>query len=246
MTDEIRNIERELLEDFGTLTFSTLEPEGKGLGCHPVKDEKDWELEKLLSSHKRALAKTEGREMWPNPIQLDQSAEGACVGFGWTGWANARPRRHEFGDQHGFDVYNEAKKLDPWEGEDYSGTSVKAGALAMQARGHLENYAFTSNVNTLAAWVLNKGPAVIGVNWYTDMDRVDSSGYISVSGSLRGGHCVVIDGVDWGRANVPDRFRIRNSWGPNWGFNGRCYICSEGLARLFSESGNAFMAVEIA
>jgi C1A family cysteine protease len=83
------------------------------------------------------------------------------------------------------------------------------------------------------------------VNWHQGMDRVDSEGYIYPTGAVRGGHCVIVDGVVFGVENEVDRFRIRNSWGLSWGLNGRCRIKVEDLRKLLSAGGTACMAVDI-
>jgi hypothetical protein len=234
------SLEQEFLDEFGTFTFSDETPEQRGLGWFPAEDQRDYRAEDYLTA-----AVTSGKALWANPIQLDQGTEGACVGFGWTGLLNARPVKHEFGNKMGFDVYHRAQQLDEWPGEDYSGTSVRAGAKVLRERGHIDAFAFTQNAETLARFVLNQGPAPIGVNWHQGMGRVDSEGYIYPTGRVRGGHCVIVDGVVFGVEGQVDRFRLRNSWGSTWGLNGRCRIRFEDLQRLFSAGGTACMVVEL-
>jgi hypothetical protein len=234
------SIEQEFLEEFGTITFSEGTPTYKSLGWAPADDERDYKAEDYFTAEI-----TSGKALWANPIQLDQGREGACVGFGWTGFLNAKPVKHEYGNQMGFDVYHRAQQIDEWPGEAYSGTSVRAGAKVLVERGHINAYAFTQDVETLAHFLLNNGPAPIGVNWHQGMDRVDSEGYIYPTGSVRGGHCVIVDGVVFGVDDEVDRFRIRNSWGLSWGLNGRCRIKVEDLGKLFSAGGTACMAVDI-
>src|SRR5688572_4651035 len=83
---------------------------------------------------------------WRVGVNLDQGNEGACVGFGWAHELAARPVVvPAITNQLGLDLYREAQVLDQWPGEDYDGTSVIAGAKAVQRRGHLTEYrwAFT-------------------------------------------------------------------------------------------------------
>ena len=76
----------------------------------------------------------------------DQGKEGSCVGHGIsmeraiTNIAQAKAlgllnpgRRY-----NPLDVWNEAKKIDEWPGEDYDGTSVRAGLDILRKRGHCE------------------------------------------------------------------------------------------------------------
>lgn len=53
----------------------------------------------------------------------DQGEEGACVGFGWCRALSIMNRSR----YDGFSHYHLAQQLDEWPGEDYDGTSVRAG-----------------------------------------------------------------------------------------------------------------------
>ena len=148
------SLEQELLEEFGTFTFSDRIPEAMGLGWFSAEDDRDYKAEDYLTAEL-----TSGKAFWANPIQLDQGSEGACVGFGWTGFLNAKPVTHEFDNDTGFEVYHRAQQIDEWPGEDYSGTSVRAGAKVMVEREYINAYAFTQDAETLAHFLLNNGPA---------------------------------------------------------------------------------------
>ncbi len=64
----------------------------------------------------------------------DQGTEGACVGFGISRLASQLNRKL----YDGFWLYHEAQKIDEWPGEDYDGTSVRAGLDILHTRGHCE------------------------------------------------------------------------------------------------------------
>jgi hypothetical protein len=64
----------------------------------------------------------------------DQGTEGACVGFGISRLASQLNRKL----YDGFWLYHEAQKIDEWPGEDYDGTSVRAGLDILRTRGHCE------------------------------------------------------------------------------------------------------------
>ena len=65
----------------------------------------------------------------------NQGSEGACVGFGISRLASQLNRKL----YDGFWLYHEAQKIDEWPGEDYDGTSVRAGLDILRKRGHCES-----------------------------------------------------------------------------------------------------------
>ena len=64
----------------------------------------------------------------------NQGEEGACVGFGISRLTSQLNRKL----YDGFWLYHEAQKIDEWPGEDYDGTSVRAGLDILRKRGHCE------------------------------------------------------------------------------------------------------------
>ena len=121
----------------------------------------------------------------------DQGKEGSCVGFGWCHWLHSQPIR-QYLDPIG--IYKLAQHLDEWEGTDYNGTSIRAGAKVLSHLGAIQEYRWTWDAEAIANHTLIQGPVVIGVKWYNDMNRPDNKGLMSVSGKLLGGHCVLIMG----------------------------------------------------
>jgi hypothetical protein len=66
----------------------------------------------------------------------DQGQEGACVGF-------AISRAMSLLNRERYDarwLYKEAQRIDEWAGEDYDGTSVRAGLDVVRERGHRNVY----------------------------------------------------------------------------------------------------------
>lgn len=212
----------------------------KRLGRLPAKDPKDenYMIPKML----RKTAGLTSRYWNDNPVFLDQGNEPQCVDFGWHHSILDGPIKHgkktriwEPGT-----VYREAQKVDEWPGEDYDGTSVRAGAKVLQAMGIISEYRWAWDVGTLINSVLTLGPAVVGTNWYRYMFLPDANGLIKVGGQLDGGHCYVVNGVN----TKTKLFRIKNSWNQKWGIKGRAYISFEDMERLISEDGEICLAVE--
>jgi hypothetical protein len=185
---------------------------------------------------------------------LDQGREGACVGFGWTGELLASPRPHvvapEKGNEYARDYYYRCKEVDEWEGVDYEGTSVLAGAKVAKELGYIQEYRWALGIDDLRAAVIQKGPAVIGIPWYEGMYNTRPSGLVEVSGDMVGGHCILITGYhpsmripgeDWhARFEV---FRWRNSWGFDYGKAGNGLIRMEDLRDLLGGMGEACIPV---
>lgn len=223
--------------------------EGKGLGWRPgIVDSRDFSL----TPHIEAIAVPQvgGRKAWTNRPRLDQKSEGACVGFGWTGFLNAAPRMHKFDSPYAFDLYHEITENDEWAGSwktGQEGTSIRSGAKQVQTRGFIKNYAFTSSIQEMVTWLLNKGSLVIGVPWFTGQDEPSAgNGYrAEATGQLRGYHCVVVDRVVWGVEGEANRVGFANSWGAEYGDQGRAWFAERDLETLFSDpDSTACTAIE--
>ncbi len=165
-----------------------------------------------------------------------------CVGFSWAHWVEDGPVTHK-----GMapvvppeEIYSEAQKIDEWPGEDYEGTSVRAGAKYLQSKGTISEYRWAWDVQTIADAILTKGPVVVGTNWYYDMFEPDEKGIIKVGGQIVGGHAYLLNGVN----TKKQLFRIKNSWGRNWGKKGHAYISFDDMAQLIAAQGEACLAIE--
>jgi len=182
--------------------------------------------------------------IWQHGTVLDQGAEGACVGFAWTGATIAKPMppetQPEFaqGNSFAINLYKEAQKIDPWPGENYSGTSVLAGAKIAKEKGIIDEYRWCFSIEELRDAVINVGPVVIGVNWYKDMYSTDNNGIVKVAGDHVGGHAIMVTGFipDYNVNNLSTPvFEWVNSWGPGYGKGGRGYITYKDMERLIEE-----------
>ena len=178
---------------------------------------------------------------WSCPVTLNQGSEGACVGFSWAQELAARPALVSgMTDEYARHIYHEAKKIDPWPGEDYEGTSILAGVKIVQSRGYITEYRWAFGIEDLAIGVSRAGPAVVGVDWYDGMFTPDSNGFIHPTGNIAGGHAILVKGYNV-RAR---RFLLHNSWGPNWGRKGTCFISYDDLGNLLASGGEACIPVK--
>lgn len=151
--------------------------------------------------------------------------------------------RHTFvGQSPLFDLddgYAWMQRNDEWPGEDYDGTSVRAGAKYLKSLGLISAYYWTHDVSELAQAVLSNGPVAVGTEWTMDMFMSDQQGYLNYSGAPAGGHAYLVDGVDM----LAKHFRIKNSWGRQWNRGGFGYIRFNDMQRLLDNHGEACLAV---
>lgn len=173
---------------------------------------------------------------WSCGTYLDQRREGACVGFAWAHELAARPTVIAgMTEQRALEFYRTAQRLDPWPGEEYSGTSVLAGAKAVQAERYLVEYRWAFGLSDVVLTLGYKGPVVLGIPWYEGMFDPDPAGLVHVQGDVAGGHAILARGVSVKSRTV----LLHNSWGPDWGVNGTARISFADLERLLYEHGEA-------
>ena len=185
---------------------------------------------------------------WGCGLNLDQGAEGACVGFGWAHELAARPAAAT-GVTNTFareGLYWPIQRLDPWEGGSYpganpfyEGTAVLTGAQYVKSLGAMDEYRWSFSLQELISAIGYAGPAVLGLNWYEGMFEPDAKGYIHPTGELLGGHCILCRGV-----SLPNRrFLLHNSWGAGWGMKGTCYLSFDEMDELLHQQGEACIPV---
>lgn len=187
---------------------------------------------------------------WRNGVILDQGREGACVGFGWTAEALSTPvsvdlkrvKAEAPEDPTAFAhyVYNSAKKIDWWEGEDYEGTSVLAGAKVLKNLGLVKEYRWCFRIEDVIDAILTKGPVVLGIYWYDSMYET-TDGILNVAGQVVGGHCITAVGFKLAKDSPTgeDTIILQNSWGCSWGTWGLAEIRVRDLKMLLDNDGEA-------
>jgi len=198
---------------------------------------RDFPIRALLDMSKQPRSYSWGCNAW-----LDQGREGACVGFAWGHELAARPFVVSNVDNNlAKNIYRVARTLDEWPGENYEGTSVIAGAKAVQKirPNAMSGYRWAFGIDDVIQTLGYFGPVILGINWYNDMYTPDAAGFIRPTGSRVGGHAILARGVSISRRVV----KLRNSWGSDWGMIGDCLITFEDLDKLLRERGEACIPV---
>lgn len=175
--------------------------------------------------------------LWGDPDQLDQGQTPHCVGFGCSQFLNADPFNDHYKNADGHLVYYEAKVIDG-EPRAEDGSSVHSGIKALKNRGRVGTYAWSTSTADIIAWVRAKGPVVVGSDWYDDMFNPDANGFVTPTGSLAGGHCFIVVGVD-----VNNNLTFQNSWGAGWGVKGRFKMAENDFNKLVVVDGFEACAV---
>lgn len=208
-----------------------------GLGRRPFPDAKDHAhlMRMALPDVVPPRPKSKAWRIWWYGSQGQTSQ---CVGFAWHALLRAKPMLQR--DPAPDFIYHEAQKVDEWEGEDYDGTSVRAGAKVLQAAGKLVSYSWAFDVETVLNWIAFKGPVVLGTTWFEGMDHPDENGIVLPTGAERGGHAYTA-------LTTNEKLRLvgcQQSWPKPWGKNGRFFIRYEDLDQLIQNGGEACTPTE--
>src|SRR5213592_2802219 len=101
----------------------------------------------------------------------DQGATPQCVGFAWAHFLEDAPDMHyEPGPiVNPTAIYLGAQKVDAWPGENYDGTTVRAGAKYLKNMKVISAYHWAFDVDTIARNVMEVGPVVLGTDFYDSM-----------------------------------------------------------------------------
>jgi hypothetical protein len=196
------------------------------------------------------------RYWWKRGWWGDQGAQPWCVAYAWGHWIadgpdTSRTLRRRMDRPAPYvemrDLYCRAQQLDPWPGDcssprnqQYDGTSVRAGAKALQEWGYIGSYWWAWNLDTVVRALLTAGPVVVGTAWYEGMSTPDAQGFIRPTGRYEGGHAYLLNGVNKDRRVL----RCKNSWGVHWGRKGSAWIMFDDFEKLLKDHGEAVLATE--
>jgi hypothetical protein len=187
---------------------------------------------------------------WDCPAWLNQGKEGACVGFSWAHLLAASPGEVKgVSKKLALGIYKDARRVDEWRGERYSGTSVLAGAKIVKFRGYMREYRWGFGVIDALRAIAYHGPVVVGIPWYESMQETRPSGLLEVTKDNSGNrHAILVRGVALrarlrGEPGPLSVVHLRNSWSKRWGVNGDCWIRLDDFELLLRDEGECCIPV---
>ena len=178
---------------------------------------------------------------------LDQGGLGACTGNAmvlsrvskpWTWSGTLDPVELE---KLAVSIYADATKRDPFPGTyppDDTGSDGNSVMSVAKERGLISGW---TSVYTFAGLQrqLQKGPCILGSNWYTSMFYPNSCGQLDIWGNVEGGHETTIRGIRYDTKQV----LLETSWGNKFGVsvNGRgglFWLTFGSVERLLNEGAD--------
>lgn len=136
-------------------------------------------------------------------------------------------------------IYTEAQKIDEWGGEDYEGTSVRAGLRVLKSMGLVKAFYWAQSVDQVVEYLLKMGPLVTGLRWTNSM-MSPVNGIIRPKGGGGSGHATLFHSANWKDQMISGR----NSWGKTWGRGGDFAISFQDVDLLLKEGGVAAACIE--
>jgi hypothetical protein len=212
-----------------------------GLGRHVHHDPQNFLTQHLALIQPPVRQKSPYRA-FPRGLPYDQGDSPSCTIHATIGLCRTSPNATGFSGRSKYDsetemraAYEESKAYDPWPGSDYDGTSSDAPYKLLRERGEIKSWKWLKGETEVREWVSWYGPCTCGTVWLNDMFYPDENGFLTVSGSVAGGHEYEL--VQY--SPTRDAYRVVNSWGTSWGQNGRAWLRSADLAELLNQDGDA-------
>lgn len=227
--------------------------EDKGLGRMPPSDHRHEELHPLRLSSTTETVERFLRLPYSYKPKYDQGAEGACVGFALS-WAMSILNRRFY---DAFALYHEAQRVDEWPGEEYAGTSVRAGCDVLRDRGHrmlhrhnhahdwdpehgIERNVWARSVDDIRTCIARGVPVVLGIDWMSTFDTPVQKGrdyWIGEGdlGRVRGGHAICA----YASSDRRQAIKLVNSWGNDYPYVWMPYRTLETLLAGIAYPGEA-------
>jgi hypothetical protein len=184
---------------------------------------------------------------------LDQGNTPWCVSHAAVGTMIASPIRN-WPNISLADLYKLAQKYDRWPGENYDGTSVHGGCIALKSLGLIKEYRWATTIDQVVDYVLAEAPMFVGTVWTEAMFTPDKQGFIHPDGPEAGGHSYMLIAANRntkGPNGSRGALTKLGSWGRRWGKedragnkNGRALITFDAFEHLLKNGGEAAVIIE--
>ncbi len=219
-----------------TLTIEIPEQrvEGRRLGRHVEHDPRS-----LAFKAERAPAVTSVTHQ-ATGLPLNQGQLGSCTANALCGALDSAPDFQggaPLTEDNAVKLYELETQLEgkPYPPNDPGGSGLMV-CKAAKEMGLISSYQHAFGVDeALQALVLR--PVITGINWYTSFDTPDpSTGVVEIApgATVRGGHEIVADEIDADQQLV----WFWNSWGTDWGVEGRFCMSFGTWDQLLKEQGD--------
>lgn len=182
---------------------------------------------------------------------FDQGDVGSCTGNAMAGACMTGPvfdaRKQPYQPLNEADalrLYEAATRLDKVPGfypPDDTGSSGLAVAKAAQREKLISAYHHAFGLSA-ALHALSRGPVIIGISWYDTFDRpigTHAELLLTDDAENRGGHEIVLDGIDVKAGFV----KGTNSWGTSWGNRGKFVMSFGTFGELLKQDGDVVVPV---
>lgn len=180
---------------------------------------------------------------------LNQGSIGACTGFSGIGSISTAPFLNKDNTAYSRDyngsikLYSDATAIDEYNGT-YPPTDTGSNGLSiakvLKSAGLISRYDHTFTLND----ALKAGGVysfITGTRWYSDMFNPDADGRVRITGSLVGGHEYQLAEIDKDKGLI----WFFNSWGDQWGLQGKFYLTWADYATLLAQQGDVTVLIPL-
>lgn len=122
-----------------------------------------------------------------------------------------------------------------------TGATMRSAAQVLRELGFVGNYWWMESAHEARVYLTNVAPLWFASYWYSGMSTPNSKGFVAPTGRRQGGHAYAFDEIVWSRKYV----WLLNSWGTDWGHNGRAKMEFAAMDDLFAEWGEAIGLSEV-